>query len=202
MSWRSTKDGKHFKIRPRSSGTHVRMSQKGSSMEGMKRYPSSGIVHKGSLTKYGYHLDESEDSRHRALDQAEAKYGYAKTVEKLDPLEGVNKGHPNHAKVKSDIEYLENKHFRPGQAPLRGKAFEKFAAQQRYKHEADNNLYVMTVPRGAPYYPNGELKIFKTEKEANNYVDEHVPSEVHDRVKIERYSDYQARADNASRERF
>ena len=74
------------------------------------RLPSEGIKHEGSLEKHGYDLEEGDEARQKALDSAEREYGFKETVDKLAALEGVNKGHPNHAKVKADIEYLQAKH--------------------------------------------------------------------------------------------
>ena len=84
--------------------------------KGLKRpkFPSEGIKHPGTLEKLGYNLEEGEEARQKALDSAEREYGFKETVDKLAALEGVNKGKPNHAKVKADIEYLQSKHKEEG----------------------------------------------------------------------------------------
>jgi hypothetical protein len=76
-------------------------------------YPSAGIKHEGSLTEEGYNLEESAETRQEALDKAVEKYGYAKTIEKLVALENVDVNRPEiHAKVHSDIRYLQKEHAR------------------------------------------------------------------------------------------
>lgn len=78
-----------------------------------ERFPSAGIIHEGSLTGLGYHLDKHETARHRALNNAERRYGYKETIDKLVALEVVNKAHPSrHARIREDITYLQERHHR------------------------------------------------------------------------------------------
>ena len=103
MSWKTRKDGRHFMERPRKKERYSRRSK--------SSLPSAGIKHNGSLTKLGYHLDATDETRHRALNESVEKYGYKKTIDKLAALEGVNKNHPTkHDRLKSDIKYLEQNH--------------------------------------------------------------------------------------------
>ena len=103
MSWKTRKDGRHFMERPRKKERYSRRSK--------SSLPSAGIKHNGSLTKLGYHLDATDETRHRALNESVEKYGYKKTIDKLAALEGVNKNHPTkHDRLKSDIKYLEDNH--------------------------------------------------------------------------------------------
>lgn len=101
MSWKTRKDGRHFMERPRKKERYSRRSK--------SSLPSAGIKHNSSLTKLGYHLDATDETRHRALNESVEKYGYKKTIDKLAALEGVNKNHPTkHDRLKSDIKYLED----------------------------------------------------------------------------------------------
>ena len=101
MSWKTRKDGRHFMERPRKKERYSRRSK--------SSLPSAGIKHNSSLTKLGYHLDATDETRHRALNESVEKYGYKKTIDKLAALEGVNKNHPaKHDRLKSDIKYLED----------------------------------------------------------------------------------------------
>ena len=103
MSWKTRKDGRHFMERPRKKERYSRRSK--------SSLPSAGIKHNSSLTKLGYHLDATDETRHRALNESVEKYGYKKTIDKLAALEGVNKNHPTkHDRLKSDIKYLEDNH--------------------------------------------------------------------------------------------
>src|SRR5580704_1529882 len=71
-------------------------------------YPSAGIKNAGSLIEQGYTVDEGQDRRRTALNKAVHHYGYAETVEKVDALSVVNKGHKeNHRRLLDDLEYLK-----------------------------------------------------------------------------------------------
>ena len=68
---------------------------------------SRGIKHEGSLTELGYNLHEGEEARESALNKAVRKYGYARTVEKVNALHVLNKGHAeNEHKTGMDLDYL------------------------------------------------------------------------------------------------
>lgn len=98
------RDGRYYRKNGNSNGEQRTRASKSS-------LPSAGIKHKGTLLKHGYDLEESEESRHRALDRVEKAYGYRKSVEKLTALEAVNEHHPaKREKLHSDIEYLQKKH--------------------------------------------------------------------------------------------
>lgn len=106
MSWKKRKsDGRPFKSGAPKKQRYVRRSKSSLAQ------PSSGIKDKGSLTKLGYHIDSTDESRHRSLDEAVDRYGYKKTIDKVAALEGVNKNHEaKHERLHSDIRYLEEKH--------------------------------------------------------------------------------------------
>lgn len=73
--------------------------------------PSAGIKHEGSLLKLGYNLEEGEEKRDAALDKAEYKFGYAKTIQKLNALAVLNKHHPEtHRKLERDMATLRRTH--------------------------------------------------------------------------------------------
>lgn len=86
----------------------------GNSMKGTRRrrgkkvYPSAGIVHEGPLEEEGYNLHEGSEARESALNKSVRRYGYARTVEKVNALHVVNKGNPeNYHKTGEDLSYLE-----------------------------------------------------------------------------------------------
>jgi hypothetical protein len=77
--------------------------------------PSRGIKHQGSLTRLGYREHESPKARHRALNRAVRRYGYKKTVEKVNDLAVLNK-HQNREferALKSDMNFLREHHKTP-----------------------------------------------------------------------------------------
>ena len=49
---------------------------------------------KGSLTKYGYHLSDPEEIRHKALKKAFNAYGYSSLIKKLNAVRVYNKSKP------------------------------------------------------------------------------------------------------------
>jgi hypothetical protein len=100
--------GTFHPIRGKGGGRMVRMRKKGSSLASL---PSAGIRHTGSLTKEGYRLKASKDTRHRALEEAVGRYGFKETVDKLTALEAVNKNREETRRtIHSDIEYLQSQH--------------------------------------------------------------------------------------------
>jgi len=62
---------------------------------------------KGSLTKYGYHLADSTEVRHKALKKAFNVYGYSTLIKKLNAVRVYNKSKPNvFNKYTQDMEYV------------------------------------------------------------------------------------------------
>ena len=83
---------------------------------GQDRLPSSGIHNEGALSRHGYRLGDSDDTRrHESLNKAVKQDGYKETVDRLAALEGLHHGQSGegavlHARAKADIEYLERQH--------------------------------------------------------------------------------------------
>jgi hypothetical protein len=79
----------------------------------MTTRPSRGIKNKGSLTRVGYREKKDALARHRALDKAVRKYGYKKTMDKVNDLYVLNKNKANETvrNLQADKNFLR-KHAR------------------------------------------------------------------------------------------
>ena len=66
---------------------------------------------KGSLTKYGYHVRDSKESRRKALNKSLKKYGYSCLIKKLNAVKILSKNaSPSNSKIYAqDIRYLQKK---------------------------------------------------------------------------------------------
>ena len=66
-----------------------------------------GILHSGSLTGLGYHINEPQARKHAALDAAVDKYGRTETLRKLGELYRLDYNRPElRAKIVEDIKYV------------------------------------------------------------------------------------------------
>ena len=66
-------------------------------------------LRKCSLTKYGYHLSESTENRHKALRKAFREYGYSTLIKKLNAVRLYNKSRPSvYSKYTSDMNYVRS----------------------------------------------------------------------------------------------
>jgi len=64
---------------------------------------------KGSLTKYGYHISDSTENRHKALKKAFREYGYSTLIKKLNAVRLYNKSKPSvYDKYTLDMKYVRN----------------------------------------------------------------------------------------------
>ena len=64
---------------------------------------------KGSLAKYGYHLSETTENRHKALKKAYIVYGYSTLIKKLNAVRLYNKSKPSiYKKYTSDMDYVRS----------------------------------------------------------------------------------------------
>jgi len=85
----------------RKSGSRV----KGSRGKGKKVFKNLRV---GSLTKHGYTLSGSRESRRRSLKKAVKEYGTSSTIKKLNVISVYNKrSHPKTSrKAKEDMEFV------------------------------------------------------------------------------------------------
>ncbi len=66
-----------------------------------------GIRHPGSLSRYGYHIGESEASKKRALNLAVQKYGRKEVLRQLGELYRLDYNKPAlKARIVQDIRYV------------------------------------------------------------------------------------------------
>lgn len=64
-------------------------------------------LRKGSLTKYGYHLSDPDEKRHKALKKAFTVYGYSSLIKKLNAVRIYNKSKPTiYNKYTKDMLYV------------------------------------------------------------------------------------------------
>ena len=68
------------------------------------------LLKKGSLTKFGYTVHESADTRRKALHKALKEYGYSSLIKKLNAVRLLTRNtSPGNSKIyDSDIKYLQN----------------------------------------------------------------------------------------------
>jgi len=93
------------KIKVRSSC----VKSKGKRSHGIKPKRVLPSLKKGSLTKYGYHLSESAENRHKALRKAYNVYGYSTLIKKLNAVRIYNKSKPIvYKKYTSDMDYVRS----------------------------------------------------------------------------------------------
>ena len=69
-------------------------------------------VRKGTLTRFGYHINNSERSRHIALNKAVRSEGYLPIFRKLNALAifRKNKKGVEYRNLKNDMKYLNSKY--------------------------------------------------------------------------------------------
>ena len=96
----------------RKSGIKVEstcVKSKGVRSKGLKPKVILPKLKEGSLLKYGYMLDESDSLRHKALKRAVKKYGFSKTIKKLNAVRVLSKNiAPENSKIyEKDIRYVE-----------------------------------------------------------------------------------------------
>ena len=84
------------------------IKSKGKRSYGVKPKRVLPTLKKGSLTKYGYHVSETTDNRHKALKKAFKEYGYSSLIKKLNAVRIYNKSRPAvYQKYTSDIKYVQ-----------------------------------------------------------------------------------------------
>ncbi len=94
------------------SGTRVKagcMKSRGLRSRGMKPSVYFPKLKRGSLTRYGYSVHNSERSRHGSLRKALKAHGYSKLIKKLNAVRVLsrNTSPKNSVKYARDIKYVQ-----------------------------------------------------------------------------------------------
>lgn len=81
------------------------------SRKGDEIHPGADMIHRGALERHGYNEEEGPARRHEALRKAVEQDGYARTVERINALAVVNKGHEQkHRELESDLKWLREEY--------------------------------------------------------------------------------------------
>jgi Family of unknown function (DUF5771) len=101
-----------YNYKRKSTGKRVKVrsscvKSKGRRSRGLRVNRVLPSLKKGSLTKYGYHLSDSKDERHKALKKAFDAYGYSTLIKKLNAVRLYNKSKPSvYNKYTQDMNYV------------------------------------------------------------------------------------------------
>jgi hypothetical protein len=99
------RNGKTWKA-PLNSGGQKKIERQVSKRE-IQDLTGVGIMHPGSLTELGYHINEPKAKKHAALNAAIGKYGRTETLRKLGELYRLDYNRPElRARIEEDIKYV------------------------------------------------------------------------------------------------